>query len=56
MIAANDPLDAANDNPPQPNVRVYWQHLHVAGKPAQMIADIDVSELLEWYRQRGFNA
>lgn len=56
MIAANDPLGAANDNPPQPTVGIYWQPLHVVGKPAQMIADIDVSELLEWYRQRGFDA
>lgn len=56
MIPANDILEAANDNPPQPIIRVYRQHLHIVGQPTAIIADVDVSQLAECYRQRGHDA
>lgn len=56
MIATNDPFEAANDNPPHPKVNVRWCHIQIVGEPAQLVVDIDCSELMEWIRQRGCDA
>jgi len=53
MIAANDPFEAANDNPPQPALRTRWQHIHLVGQKPALVVDVDMSALLEWYKQRG---
>lgn len=53
MTAANDPFEAANDNPPKPILRTSWRHINIVGKKPALVVDVDMSALIDWYQQRG---
>lgn len=50
---ANDPLDAANDNPPKLTLKVVECPLRLVGGPARFSFRIDASWLVRWIELYG---